>query len=554
MINSLTIQDFVIVDTLELHFDSGMSVLSGETGAGKSILIDALSLCLGARAEASQVREGCTRANITAVFELNAQTQQLLEEQSIDCSEGELHLRRAIDSNGRSKAYVNGTPVPASLLKQLSETLIDIHGQHAFQTLTHPNEQRRLLDDFAQLHPLLEPVSKAHQQLRQIEKQLRLAQSNQEERTARLDHLQWQLDLLHKIAPKAGDWETLNTDFDRLSHGAELLCETQKAHHTLAENDNAILDQLAHIIDRITQLASRDPALTPIVKNLTEGEILLREASYDLNDYIKHADLDPDSLAELEHRMSTWHDTARKLRLPPNTLHSEQTQIEAEISRLQHGFDLNTLQAEHTAAQTTYTQAAQALSQARQQAATALSSKVTQSMQTLNMQGGVFVVGLSPSEASAQGSDLIEFRVAGHPGVSPQPISKVASGGELARISLAITVNTVQSTPVPTLIFDEVDSGIGGAVAETVGKYLRLLAHNKQVLCVTHLPQVAAQGHHHFKVSKHIESGKTQSQIVKLAPTHRIDEIARMLGGQVISNATRTAAQEMIEAARQNQF
>jgi DNA repair protein RecN (Recombination protein N) len=549
MLSSLTIQDFVIVDSLELQFDAGMSVLSGETGAGKSILIDALSLCLGARAEASQVREGCERANITAVFDLTPEAKAILEEQSIACEDQELHLRRAIDSSGRSKAYVNGTPVPVSLLKLLSETLIDIHGQHAFQTLAKPEEQLRLLDDYGQLHPLRKPVQTAYQTLRNIEKQLQLAQQNQEERTSRMENLQWKLDLLQKLSPQAGAWEQLNADFDRLSHGAELIEGTRYAVERLADGELSILDELSQLIDRMSQLSTRDPVLESVVSHLSEGEILLREASYELGHYLKHADLDPDSLREAEQRLSDWHDTARKLRLPPEALRDEWLQVEAEMNGLSTGFDVEKLQAEHAQAQTAYEQAAQRLSEARQQTAEDLSEKITESMQTLSMQGGLFAVHITPSAPSAQGSDLIEFRVAGHPGVSPQAIQKVASGGELARISLAITVNTVQSTPVPTLIFDEVDSGIGGAVAETVGKYLRTLSTNKQVLCVTHLPQVAAQGHQHFRVSKHIEAGKTKSQITALPYEQRVDEIARMLGGQVISEATRTAAREMIEGS-----
>ncbi|HEY1057842.1 MAG TPA: DNA repair protein RecN [Limnobacter sp.] len=549
MLSSLTIQDFVIVDKLDLQFDAGMSVLSGETGAGKSILIDALSLCLGARADASQVREGSERANITAVFELNPAAQAILDEQSIDCSEGELHLRRAIDSAGRSKAYVNGTPVPASLLKQLSETLIDIHGQHAFQTLAKPGEQLRLLDDFAQLGSLLEPVNQRYKILRQAEKHLQQAQSSQNERAARLENLHWKLDLLDKVGPKAGEWETLSADFDRLSHGAELIEGTQAANAALTDNEGAVLDQLSHLIQQLGALASRDGQLESVVKNLTDGEILLREASYELAHYIKHTDLDPDTLAEVESRMALWHDTARKLRLPPELLHEELALVRAEIQGLEEGFDVERLQLELKKAEDAYTTAAHQLTQARLGAAKALSTAVTQSMQSLNMQGGQFVVEVQPGPASATGSDVIEFRVAGHPGVTPQPIQKVASGGELARISLAITVNTVTSTPVPTLIFDEVDSGIGGAVAETVGKYLRQLAGNKQVLCVTHLPQVAAQGHHHFKVSKDIASGTTRSQIRRLDKNERVQEVARMLGGVSISEATRTAASEMIESA-----
>ncbi|HEX4843312.1 MAG TPA: DNA repair protein RecN [Limnobacter sp.] len=549
MLSSLTIQDFVIVDKVDLHFEPGMSVLSGETGAGKSILIDALSLCLGGRADAGQVREGCERANITAVFDLNPAAKAILDEQSIDSSEGELHLRRALESNGRSKAYVNGTPVPASTLKALSETLIDIHGQHAFQTLAKPAEQLRLLDDFAQHTTLLEQTAQTHSVLRQAEKLLAQAQTGQADRAARLENLQWKQDLLQRVNPKPKEWESLSSEFDRLSHSAELIEGTQHASDVLANNEQSLLDQLTHLIDKLGHLATRDPALEGIRNTLSEGEILVREASYDLANYLKHADLDPDNLAQVEQRMGLWHDTARKLRIAPEELHSELEGVNAELQGLAEGFDLEKLQASVGKAKQAYDQAAKALRDSRKKSAAKLATLVTDTMQHLSMQGGVFAIAMEEGPASALGSDLIEFRVAGHPGVTPQAIQKVASGGELARISLAITVNTVKSTPVPTLIFDEVDSGIGGAVAEVVGQYLRTLAHSKQVLCVTHLPQVAAQAHQHFQVSKSISGGSTRSKIIGLEGQQRIEEIARMLGGQVISEATRTAAREMIESA-----
>ncbi|HEX4878435.1 MAG TPA: DNA repair protein RecN [Limnobacter sp.] len=549
MLSSLTIQDFVIVDKVDLHFEPGMSVLSGETGAGKSILIDALSLCLGGRADPGQVREGCERANITAVFDLTPAAMAVLDEQSIDSSEGELHLRRAVEANGRSKAYVNGTPVPASTLKALAETLIDIHGQHAFQNLAKPGEQLHLLDDFAQHAPLLEQTAQHHSVLRQAEKLLAQAQTGQADRAARLENLHWKLDLLQKINPKPNEWDGLSSEFDRLSHSAELIEGTQYASDALANNEQALLDQLTHIIDKLTHLATRDPALESIRNTLSEGEILIREASYDLASYLKHADLDPDSLAAVEQRMALWHDTARKLRLAPEELHTELETVNAELQGLEEGFDLEKLQMNVSKARQAYDLSASALRESRKKAAAELAGLVTDTMQHLSMQGGVFAIVMEDGPASAQGSDLVEFRVAGHPGVTPQAIQKVASGGELARISLAITVNTVKSTPVPTLIFDEVDSGIGGAVAEVVGQYLRTLANTKQVLCVTHLPQVAAQAHHHFQVSKSIAGGSTRSRIVGLDGSQRVEEIARMLGGQVISEATRTAATELINGA-----
>jgi DNA repair protein RecN (Recombination protein N) len=545
MLSSLTIQDFVIVDRLELSFNQGMSVLSGETGAGKSILIDALSLCLGARADASQIREGCDRANIIAVFECTDAARIVLADQAIDADD-ELHLRRAIESNGKSKAYVNGVPVPASTLKQLAETLIDIHGQHAFQTLGKPNEQLRLLDDFAQHNALIEQVGIDFKLMRKSEQAFQEAQSSQQEKEARLENLRWKLESLERINPKAGQWETLVADHERLSHGAELLEGTQHALNTLSQNDECLLDQLGHLIERLDKLSHNDTRLDGIVKNLSEGEILLKEAGYDLNHYIKHADLDPDSLEQAEKLLSLWHETARKLRVMPEALPAEMEAVEQELKRLSSDLDLDGLHREVLRTRQNYEESAKKLSASRKKSGKALSAKVTGSMQTLNMQGGVFEINLQDGEPTAKGSDLIEFLVAGHPGVKPQAIQKVASGGELARISLAITVNTVQSTPVPTLIFDEVDSGIGGAVAETVGKYLRQLASNKQVLCVTHLPQVAAQGHTHYQVIKQIQGGKTKSVIQALTEESRVMEVARMLGGQAISETTKQAAREMI--------
>lgn len=545
MLSSLTIQDFVIVDRLELSFNAGMSVLSGETGAGKSILIDALSLCLGARADGSQIREGCDRANIIAVFECTEAARAVLADQAIDADD-ELHLRRAIESNGKSKAYVNGVPVPASTLKLLAETLIDIHGQHAFQTLGKPNEQLRLLDDFAQHPSLIEQTSADYKVMRRAEQAFQEAQSSQQEKEARLENLRWKLESLERISPKTGQWETLVADHERLSHGAELLEGTQHALNALSQNDECILDQLGHLIEKLDKLAPNDARLEGIVKNLSEGEILLKEAGYDLNHYIKYADLDPDSLEQAEKQLSLWHETARKLRVMPENLPTEMETVQDELKRLSSDLDMDSLHREVLQTRQKYEESAKQLTASRKKSAKALSAKVTESMQTLNMQGGVFEISLQEGEPSSKGSDLIEFLVAGHPGVKPQAIQKVASGGELARISLAITVNTVQSTPVPTLIFDEVDSGIGGAVAETVGKYLRQLAGNKQVLCVTHLPQVAAQGHTHYQVIKQIQGGRTKSVIQALTEESRVMEVARMLGGQAISETTKQAAREMI--------
>lgn len=549
MLISLTIQDFVIVERLELQFQAGMSVLSGETGAGKSILIDALGLALGARADAAQVREGCDRANIAAVFKANPAARNFLNAQAIDCEEDDIILRRAIDSTGRSKAFINGTPVPLGTLRELADHLIDIHGQHAFQSLGKPAEQLRLLDEFGQHAPSLRAVGQAYSHLRDRQRLLEQARSNQADQKQRIETLEWKLTSLDQLQPKADEWLALSQDHDRLSHAAELIETSQWASGLLNQSDNALLDQLAQVIDRLAQWSDKDQRLLPIVQTLRDGEIQIREAAYDLQHYVSHSELDPDALARVEARLAQWHDTARKLRLPPDELHTHWEAMQQEMAQLTESQDIEALEKAYQAALLAYQTQADKLTTLRRQTAKMLAARVTESMQNLSMQGGVFEVAIEIDQASAKGSDSVEFRVAGHPGVTPQALGKVASGGELARISLAITVNTVAGTQVPTLIFDEVDSGIGGAVAQTVGTYLRTLAQAKQVLCVTHLPQVAAQGHHHFKVAKEISAGTTKSKIELLGQTARVQEVARMLGGQTITDAVITSAQELIDSA-----
>lgn len=548
MLSSLSIQDFVIVDKLDLNFDEGMSVLSGETGAGKSILIDALSLCLGARADIGQVREGCERANITAVFHCTPEAAKILQEQAIDVDD-ELYLRRSLDSKGKSKAFVNGVAVPAATLKELAAALIDIHGQHAFQTLAKPSEQLRILDCFGQHDQLLSAVAKAFEQLKNAQTEFEQAQTGQNEREERIENLQWRLSSVKDIAPKEGQWEELTQRHEKLSHGAELIEGTQLALNELSQNDHSIIDQISHLIDTITKLSQTDKDLESVANNLSEGEILLREASYELSHYLKNTDLDPELLAQAEAELSAWHEASRKLKVMPEQLPAEFESIQTELERLKEGLNLDALHDAVIQAKANYNIAAKELSTARIQSARELGKRVTNSMQNLSMSGGMFEIRLSPCSPSKTGSETAEFLVAGHPGVTPQPLTKVASGGELARISLAITVNTVEGTEVPTLIFDEVDSGIGGAVAETVGKYLRKLADKKQVLCVTHLPQVASQGHHHYQVNKDIREGMTRSSIHQLDAESRVMEIARMLGGISITDATKQAARDLIDSA-----
>ncbi|MCE2681032.1 MAG: DNA repair protein RecN [Burkholderiales bacterium] len=524
MLINLTIKDFVIVSSLSLDCTGGLTVLSGETGAGKSILIDALSLCMGERADAAMVRETADSAQITAVFEPNATTRALLAQHDLSCEE--LVIRRVVYRNGKSKALVNETPVTATLLKTLGETLIDIHGQHAFQSLVKADEQRRLLDSHAGLEANAQAVSQLYKNWRAKQQALEHMISQQDLLTAERERLAWQLDEIDKVGPETGQWELLCAQQERLSHAAELLEGTQAAAQAIVEDENSIFSQLSSISHKIEQLSRKDSHLNGISEILKNAEIQLHEAGRELSAYLRHLDLDPESLAETEERMGRWHSTARKLRIPPEELAERAQQIRQQLKNLDEAADLDAARLQVQALESEFTQAAEDLMKKRIVAAAALSREVT-----------------------VHGCDVVEFKVAGHAGVTPRALAKVASGGELARISLAIAVITSQSSTIPTLIFDEVDSGIGGAVAETVGKYLRQLAGDRQVLCVTHLAQVASQGQHHWQVSKSFDGQTTRSQIKTLCGEERVGEIARMLGGQTITATTTAAAREMLDAA-----
>ena len=547
MLINLTIKDFVIVSSLSLDCSTGLTVLSGETGAGKSILIDALSLCMGERADAAMVRETADSAQITAVFEPNETTRALLAQHDLPCDE--LVIRRLVYRNGKSKALVNETPVTATLLKALGETLIDIHGQHAFQSLVKTDQQRLLLDSHAGLETQAAAVAERYKAWRAKQQALALMLKQQDQLTAERERLAWQLDEIDKVGPEAGQWEVLCAQQERLSHAAELLEGTQAAAQSMVEDENSILSQLSSITYKIEQLSRKDSHLSAISEILKNAEIQVSEAGRELSAYLRHVDLDPERLAETEERMSRWHSTARKLRIPPEELAERAQQIRQQLKSLDDAADLDGARLQVQALEAEFHKDAADLMKKRAQAAVELSRAVTSAMQGLSLKGGVFECAVDSAAPSVHGCDLVEFKVAGHAGVTPRALAKVASGGELARISLAIAVITSQSSTIPTLIFDEVDSGIGGAVAETVGRYLRQLASDRQVLCVTHLAQVASQGQHHWQVSKHFDGQTTRSQIKTLTGEERVGEIARMLGGQTITATTTAAAREMLNAA-----
>ncbi|MGU7771013.1 DNA repair protein RecN [Burkholderia sp. MR1-5-21] len=549
MLRHLSIRDFVIVAALDLEFDSGFTVFSGETGAGKSILIDALALALGERADASVVRTGCSRADITAEFTPHDRVARWLDEHAFD-AEDTVMLRRVIDANGRSRAFVNGTSATLAQLREVGEMLVDIHGQHAHQLLMRPDAQRELFDTHAGLVADAANVARAWRVWRDATQAIDAAKAHERELQLEREKLAWQLAELDKLAPQPGEWEEINAEHKRLSHSANLIDGVQGALNALSEADDAMLAQLGAIVSKLRSLADYDPALGDALASLEPAEIQLQEAVYSLSHYAQRLDLDPDRLAQVETRVDALHSTARKFRLPPDTLHEEHAARRAQLAALDAAADLGALEAAQAKAWEAYLADAKRLSKARAQAAKALGTAVTTGMQELSMAGGSFDVTLVPlADGGPHGLEQVEFRVAGHAGVPLRPLAKVASGGELARISLALAVIASAASPTPTLIFDEVDTGIGGGVAEVVGRLLHQLGRDRQVLCVTHLPQVAARGDQHFQVAKGADdNGGTVSTVVPLDRTSRIEEVARMLGGLEITATTRKHAKEMLAA------
>jgi DNA repair protein RecN (Recombination protein N) len=550
MLRALAIRDFVIVDFVELDLSSGFTVFTGETGAGKSILIDALTLALGGRADASVVREGAARADIVAEFtgELDASVQSWLSEHAFDNDESSLLLRRVIDNAGRSKAFINGVTATITQLRELGEMLVDIHGQHAHQSLLRADAQRQLLDAHAGLQERVKEVSTVFKQWRALTKQREEFERDTKQALLERERLEWQVSELQKLAPQSGEWADVCSEHSRLSHAASLIEGAQQALDLLSESDSTpMLSQLSSVEQRLGKLVDIDDKLKPVIDALEPARIQLQEAVYALNDYLGRIELDPARLRVVEARMEALHSASRKFHVAPEALAQELEQLSARLQQLSDATDLDAIRAQEQKLAAGYQDSAKQLSKARAAAAKSLSAAVTKAMQELSMSGGRFEIALQTSEPAAHGLEQVEFLVAGHAGTTPRPLTKVASGGELARISLAISVIASSATATPTLIFDEVDSGIGGAVAEVVGRLLRKLGQDRQVLCVTHLPQVASQGAQHFQVSKNgAPDGRTVSRIAPLAGAERVEEIARMLGGLEITATTRKHARELL--------
>jgi len=552
MLRTLTIRDFVIVDAIELEFSNGFSVFTGETGAGKSILIDALQLALGGRGDASMVREGAAKADITADFSPTEAASAWLEQHEFSVEEGGALLRRVIDNAGRSKAYINGVAATAAQLRELGELLVDIHGQHAHQSLLKPDAQRALLDNQIavrdpQARIEAQAVSQAWRAWRALVRQREEYETNAKNVLIERERLEWQVSELDKLAPKAGEWVEISNEHSRLSHAASLLEGAQEALSAISESEHPILSQLSSLNAKLGKLVDVDAQLQTVLDCMEPARIQLQEAVSELNNYIDKVELDPDRLREVDARMDALHSAARKYRVTPEELPEEHAQLATKLRQLADATDIDGLRKQEDKAAAAYMEVAGRLSARRVKAAAELGTQVTAAMQELSMSGGSFAIGLNSGEPGAHGLEQIEFLVAGHAGVAPRALAKVASGGELARISLAISVITSNATTVPTLIFDEVDTGIGGGVAEVVGRLLKRLGQQRQVLCVTHLPQVASQANQHFQVAKGTTGeGRTVSRIDVLDTRARVEEVARMLGGIEITETTRKHARELL--------
>ena len=553
MLRSLYIRDFVIVDELDIDLEKGFTVLTGETGAGKSILLDALSLAMGERADPSQIREGKNRAEISAIFSLTDPLKKTisswLEAQDFTTEDdgATIILKRVIDTSGRSKAFINGGTATLNQLKELSSFLVDIHGQHAHQLLLKAGAQRDLLDNQANLDGLVAEVKQLYQAWQTAKKQLELAKNAGENLQKEQERLVWQLEELDALAPQAGEWAEIEQDHARLANAAKLIEGSQNAIQALQDQEGNAEELLSKAFHEIADLAKLDSNLEDAKIAIESAQIQISEASHSLNRYLQKIDVDPERLATVEERLKALHSAAKKFKVMPNDLPEKWAEIQEQVTAIKNSQDLGALEQNLSKTLAAYLKSAKKLSQERIAAAKTLERLVTAAMQDLAMAGGVFAIQIEAlEEGNAHGLEQVEFLVAGHPGATPKQLAKVASGGELARISLAISVITSEASQIPTLIFDEVDSGIGGAVAETVGKRLKELGQAHQVLCVTHLPQVAAEGHQHWKVAKQSQDNVTISSMQILSRQERVEEIARMLGGAEITDTTRRHARELL--------
>jgi DNA repair protein RecN (Recombination protein N) len=605
MLRRLNLRDVAIVAELEVETGPGFTVLTGETGAGKSILIDALQLALGGRGDATVVREGAARAEVAAEFDTPPALHAWLDEAGF-AVEPTLLLRRLIDPQGRSRAWINGSPATLAQLREAGEALVEIHGQHAWQSLTRPAAVRALLDARAGLDRAegggaaaespLQRLAAAWQAWRHVLATLQQAREQGQALTRERERLAWQLAEMDKLAPQRDEWEPLNAEHQRLAHGQALLDGAQAALQALDESEPSTRALLARALDEVDAVTRYDAELQGVAQVLRDAQAQIDDAVHSLHTYLGRTDPDPDRLATLDARLAAWVTMARRWRVPPAELPTLQAQWRAELQQLDAAADLVALEVAARAAEAHYREAAAAVGRARRRAAPELSRAVTAAMQGLGMAGGRFEVALLPQEEpQAHGLEGVEFRVAGHAGSTPRPLAKVASGGELSRLALAIAVTTAHDaigpaaptdpspSPAPaakgrkgaaaanaraaeaqtaappppapdrfaqpTLIFDEIDAGVGGAVADSVGRLMKSLGRSAQVLAVTHLAQVAACADAHLVVAKQAVRGQTLSEVTPVSGETRVAEIARMLGGEHLGGTSRAHAQAMLELA-----
>ena len=555
MLTYLQIRDFAIIDSVELDLRPGLTVLTGETGAGKSIVVDALQLLAGGRAGAEVVRANAERAEISATFDLMRAPRELkrwLEDQSVG-TEAELSVRRVIATDGRSRAYLNGQSVPVQLLRELGNILIDIHGQHEFQSLTRSAAQRELLDDFGRHEGLVGQVGISHRVWLGLLNRMLELESKARDRDARLDLLRYQMRELEALQLEEGEVAQLNEERTRLANRGRLGEAAQTALMQLYEaEDGSAHAAVSRAIQALRNVSAVDSKLGAVLPLVDEAAIQIREAANQLRHYIETLDVDTARHDQVERRLAAIEELARKHRVPPEELPQRTTQLKAELVEVERAdSDLSQLRKEQASALEGYRTLAQQLTARRATAGRALAKDITARMQTLGMAGGRFQVEITPlttTEPAPHGVDQIEFRVTANPGQPLRPLAKVASGGELSRLSLAVQVSCA-ARETRCMVFDEVDSGIGGAIAEIIGRELHSLAESSQVLCVTHLPQVAAQGHNHLRVAKLTDGKTTRTTLTVLSADDRVEEIARMLGGVEITAKAREHAKEMLKTA-----
>ena len=546
----IALRDFVIVRSLELDLSSGFTVLTGETGAGKSILIDAMQLALGSRAEAGAVREGAERLDVSAEFDADPAFNDWLDRGGFDIADA-LLLRRTVDLQGRSRGWINGSPATATQLREIGDRLLDIHGQHAWQSLTRPDSIRGLLDAYAGIG--IDTLGTAWQGWRQALEALDNARSAQDSLQHERERLQWQVAEVAKLAPGAHEWEELSANHTRTANAQSLIEAAEGALLALEDDDAGALPPLARAATLLQNAEHIEPEFTALSEVLNSSLAQASDAIHSLHAYLRRTDADPQRLAELDERMGLWVSLARRYKRSPADLPSLLDGWKAELIALDAASDLETLEHNEKAAQQRYMTEARTLGKARRNAAPRLAQAVTQAMQQLGMKGGRFEVSLQPlAQPARSGLEEIAFLVSGHAGSTPRPIGKVASGGELSRIALAIAVTTSQLGQARTLIFDEVDAGVGGAVAETVGRLMQQLGQDRQVVTVTHLAQVAASADHHLVVAKReaVQADgigpRTESSVTLLIGNDRAQEIARMLGGERVSKTSLAHAREML--------